>query len=198
MLLRFLKEYLAVEQGIIQRNPTPDIRFRKGDKIKQGLNESQVRLLLERAKDLECEWYPVWSAALYTGMRSGELFAVPDWSYDCRQIPLRNDSMHRFRNDRDWTERSWGGSHPIAHRMSSLTWKAIVVHGCKLLFFSLPLRWVISVPTTTMDKLGRVYDRTGARNDGYERLVLYIWRCSCSRPFVCCRRSVSPIRPVRT
>lgn len=77
-VLKFIRAVfkLAVEQGIIQRNPTPDIRFRKGDKIKQGLNESQVRLLLERAKDLECEWYPVWSAALYTGMRSGELFAL--------------------------------------------------------------------------------------------------------------------------
>ena len=34
---------------------------------------------MAKAKNEEHEWYPVWALALYTGMRSGELFALK-WS----------------------------------------------------------------------------------------------------------------------
>jgi integrase len=33
-------------------------------------------LLLQKARELGHEWYPIWATALYTGMRSGELFAL--------------------------------------------------------------------------------------------------------------------------
>lgn len=66
----------AVEVGVINRNPTPDLKIRIGDKIKQVLTEPQIRLLLERARELCSEWYPHWAMALYTGMRNGELYAL--------------------------------------------------------------------------------------------------------------------------
>lgn len=78
----------AVESGFISRNPTPNISFKVGDKIKKVLTQPQVRLLLERAKEMGVEWYPHWVMAIYTGMRNGELYALT-WdkvNFDTEQI----------------------------------------------------------------------------------------------------------------
>jgi integrase len=66
----------AVESGYILRNPTPQLKFKVGDKIQKVLNEDQARMLLARAKEQEWQWYPHYALALYTGMRNGELFAL--------------------------------------------------------------------------------------------------------------------------
>ena len=66
----------AVECGYLDRNPTPSMKFRIGEKIKNVLTESQVKTLLNQAKIMESEWYPIWCMALYTGMRNGELYAL--------------------------------------------------------------------------------------------------------------------------
>jgi integrase len=65
-----------VELGAIMRNPTPDLRFKIGDKLKKVLTEEQVKIFLTRAKEMDVEWYPIWVTAVYTGMRNGELFAL--------------------------------------------------------------------------------------------------------------------------
>lgn len=49
------------------------------EKMPEILTEKEIRLLLKYAKELEHEWYPIWAVALFTGMRSGELFAL-EWS----------------------------------------------------------------------------------------------------------------------
>ncbi len=67
---------LSLETGVIARNPTPNLSFKVGDKIKKVLTEPQAKLLLDRAKEMGSEWYPIWAMALYTGMRNGELYAL--------------------------------------------------------------------------------------------------------------------------
>jgi integrase len=66
----------ACEVGIVQKNPAPNIAFKVGDKIKKVLNEEQVRILLNKAKALNWKWYPHYAVALYTGLRSGEMYAL--------------------------------------------------------------------------------------------------------------------------
>lgn len=66
----------AVDSGHLNRNPTPSMKFRIGDKIKRVLTKDQVEKLLNTAKNMDCEWYPHWAMAIYTGMRSGELYAL--------------------------------------------------------------------------------------------------------------------------
>jgi integrase len=66
----------ALEMGLINRDPTPKIKFKVNEKIKTVLNEEQILTLLRRAQELEWEWYPHYATALYTGLRSGELFAL--------------------------------------------------------------------------------------------------------------------------
>ncbi len=66
----------AVEAAHIQRNPTPQLKFKVGDKIQKVLTEDQARALLSRARAQGWMWYPHYAVALYTGMRSGELYAL--------------------------------------------------------------------------------------------------------------------------
>lgn len=67
---------LAVDQGFLQSNPAPVLKFRRTEKIKPVLSEPQAKLLLEKAREVGSEWYPHWALALYTGMRNGELYAL--------------------------------------------------------------------------------------------------------------------------
>jgi integrase len=69
----------ALDRDYVQSNPVPKMKFRIGDKIEAVLNEEQIKLLLMRAKDSGIEWYSVWAAAIFTGMRNGELYALK-WS----------------------------------------------------------------------------------------------------------------------
>ncbi|MEQ1722681.1 MAG: site-specific integrase [Pseudobdellovibrio sp.] len=66
----------AVNCGYINRNPTPKLKLKAPEKIMPVLTEPQVTILLQQARDLSSEWYPIWAAAVFTGMRSGELFAL--------------------------------------------------------------------------------------------------------------------------
>lgn len=66
----------AHEQDLINRDPTPKLKFRTGEKIKLVLKESEVKKLLREARDRKHEWFPIWAVACFTGMRNGELFAL--------------------------------------------------------------------------------------------------------------------------
>ncbi len=78
----------AIEKGYVAKNPAPNIAFRVGDKIKKVLTETQVRSMLNAAKALGWKWYPHYAVAVYTGLRSGEMYALT-WDkvdLDNRQI----------------------------------------------------------------------------------------------------------------
>lgn len=66
----------AVDQNYINRNPMPKVRFKLNEKIKLVLNEDQIQTLLKKSRELDWNWYPHYAVALYTGMRSGELYAL--------------------------------------------------------------------------------------------------------------------------
>ena len=66
----------AVDIGIIQRDPTPKLKFKKTLKIKSVLKENEIFYFLKMAKERNHPWFPVWAVALYTGMRNGELYAL--------------------------------------------------------------------------------------------------------------------------
>jgi len=88
----------AIERGYIDHNPTPIMKFRIHDKIKPVLTEPQAKLLLERALEMESEWYPHWSMALYTGMRNGELYAL---QWDAVDLGQRRIRVCRSWNNKD-------------------------------------------------------------------------------------------------
>jgi integrase len=58
-------------------SPAEGVKLRKRfEKSPEILTESEVRKLLEAAKELESPWYPIWASALLSGCRSGELYAL--------------------------------------------------------------------------------------------------------------------------
>jgi integrase len=66
----------ALEKGYVDRNPTPQMKFQTNAKVKKVLTEGQIKKLLETAREMDVEWYPHWTMAVYTGMRNGELYAL--------------------------------------------------------------------------------------------------------------------------
>lgn len=66
----------AVDANLIQRNPAPKMKIKLGEKLKEVLTEEQVKIFLARAKEMNVEWYPHWTLAVMTGLRSGELYAL--------------------------------------------------------------------------------------------------------------------------
>ena len=77
-LLKFIRGCFtyAVDSGLLDRNPTPRMKFRIGQKLTEVLNEQQIRVLLNQARIMNSEWFEIWATALFTGMRSGELYAL--------------------------------------------------------------------------------------------------------------------------
>jgi integrase len=66
----------AVESGYISNSPMPKVPFKKVDRIKCLLDETQMKTLLIESQRLGWQWYPHYAMALYTGMRNGELYAL--------------------------------------------------------------------------------------------------------------------------
>jgi len=104
----------AVELGHLKVNPVPQLAFRVGDKIKGVLTQSQVEKLLTAAKASNHPWYLVWCMALYTGMRSGELYAL---KWDCVDLEAKKIKVSAAWNSVDgWKETKSGNDRiiPIA------------------------------------------------------------------------------------
>lgn len=74
----------GIEQGTIVNvrvSPAADIQLGRyhEEKPPQILSLVEIQKLLDEARAMDHEWYPIWYMALHTGMRSGELFAL-EWT----------------------------------------------------------------------------------------------------------------------
>ena len=72
------------------------------EKMPEILNLEQIRTLLLYAQRVDHLWFPIWAMALFTGMRSGELYAL-EWD----QIDFENKLIFVHRN---WTSRTGFGA----------------------------------------------------------------------------------------
>lgn len=67
---------LAIEEGVIDRNPAVGIKVKCADANQMILNKSEIEVLLKEARKVEHRFFPHWTLALLTGMRSGELYSL--------------------------------------------------------------------------------------------------------------------------
>lgn len=109
-LLRRLKRIfeMAVEDGIISKNPTKGLRVDVSEAEQKVLNANEVEILLNEAHKINHRFYPVWVMALKTGMRSGELYALrwSDIDFETELISVKNqwtskDGLHGTKSGRN-------------------------------------------------------------------------------------------------
>ena len=67
---------LAIEQGVLTRNPAVGIKVKVADSNQGVLNKNEIEIFLREAKSINHKLFPHWTFALLTGMRSGELHAL--------------------------------------------------------------------------------------------------------------------------
>lgn len=70
---------LAVDEGLIAKNPTAGIKVKHVEHEKKVLTAKEAEILLLNAIECNHPFYPIWAFALKTGMRSGEMYALK-WS----------------------------------------------------------------------------------------------------------------------
>lgn len=91
-ILKFTKRIfqIALEEGLVERNPCLGIRVRVPEVEQKVLTTAEANILLREAKKHDHVFYDVWAMALMTGMRSGELYALKwnDADFDARIISV--------------------------------------------------------------------------------------------------------------
>ncbi|MCM0604852.1 MAG: site-specific integrase [Xanthomonadaceae bacterium] len=70
---------IAVDHGHLDRNPANGMVIKVPESEKKVLTATEVKTFLREAKATNHRFYPIWVMALFTGMRSGELYALR-WS----------------------------------------------------------------------------------------------------------------------
>ncbi|MCB9093505.1 MAG: site-specific integrase [Halobacteriovoraceae bacterium] len=70
---------MAVEDGIISRNPATGITVKVPESPQAVLNRTEINTLLSEAMNKNHRYYAHWALALLTGLRKGELIALT-WS----------------------------------------------------------------------------------------------------------------------
>jgi integrase len=89
------------------------------EKMPEILNLEQIRTLLNYAEKLNHPWYAHWALALFTGMRSGELYAL-EWEH----VDFDNKLIYVYKN---WTNRT--GYGPTKGRY----WRTVPVESTQVL-----------------------------------------------------------------
>lgn len=89
------------------------------EKMPEILNLQQIRTFLKVAEESGHKWYPIWALALFTGMRSGELYALK-WD----AVDLENKLVYVHLN---WTNRERYGPTKGAY------WRTVPIESTQVL-----------------------------------------------------------------
>ena len=88
---------MATEYGKLNKNPCHGMVVKVAEAEKKVLTNSEAELFLREAKATNHHFYPIWVLALFTGMRSGELYALRWVDVD---LEARTISVSRSCNSR--------------------------------------------------------------------------------------------------
>jgi integrase len=70
---------VAIDEGLIVKNPAQGLSVRLPQAEQKVLTSEEVQKLLQAADASNHRFYPIWAMALFSGMRSGEMYALK-WS----------------------------------------------------------------------------------------------------------------------
>ena len=103
----------AIDYGKVRGvllSPAAGIKIPKGEEKKpEILTLLEIRKLLEGARAYDHPWYPIWAAALHTGMRSGELHSLTwdDLDFENRKITVNKSWNARFKKVKSTKSSYW-------------------------------------------------------------------------------------------
>lgn len=103
-------------------SPVRGIKIHKREeKFPEILTLTEIRKFLFEAKKQQHEWYPIWSMALLTGMRSGELYALEWDDVDFENSILRvTKSFNKRNNEIKSTKAGYWRNVPISAELNQL------------------------------------------------------------------------------
>lgn len=102
---------MAVEEGIVNRNPAVAVKVTLKKNEQKVLTATEAQLLLDKSREVRHRFWGIWTFALMSGMRSGEMYAIR-WT----DINLESGTLSLTRQ---WTnkdglrEPKWGSSRII-------------------------------------------------------------------------------------
>lgn len=102
---------MAYEEGTIAKNPSVGLSISVQSEEGKVLNSTEANKLLEDARAADHRFFPVWVVALFSGMRSGEMYALR-WT----DIDLETNLITL---NKQWTskdgirEPKWGSSRMV-------------------------------------------------------------------------------------
>ncbi len=73
------------------------------EKTPEILTIDEIRTLLRKAKEQQCEWYPMWAGAIMTGCRSGELHELRR-----ADLELISREQARLEDEKPFDKRNYG------------------------------------------------------------------------------------------
>lgn len=114
----------AIEEGLVDLNNSPveGIKLaQKTEKVPKILTLDEVRTLLTQAKLRNHSWFHIWSVALLTGMRSGELMALrwTDVEFDKGTIQVSRSIKQRGGCEKS-TKSGYWRTIPISSELRSI------------------------------------------------------------------------------
>ena len=114
----------AIEEGLVElsHSPVEGIKLcQKSEKVPKILTLDEVRRLLTEAKIRKHSWFHIWSFALLTGMRSGELLALrwSDIELDKGIIRVSRSIRQRFGDEKS-TKSGYWRTIPISAELRSI------------------------------------------------------------------------------
>lgn len=108
--------------GGIDRSPAHGISLgRDEEKKPEILTLGEIRKLLQEARRMNHEWFPVWSLALLTGMRSGELYALlwTDLDFENKVISVNKSFNPRLKRIKS-TKAGYWRHVPMSDELAAL------------------------------------------------------------------------------
>lgn len=102
---------MAVEEGHLTKNPARAVKVSRKAKEGRVLTATEAQLLLDKAREANHPFWGVWTFALLSGMRSGEMYAIR-WT----DVDLMAGTMSV---SRQWTSKDgicppkWGSSRMV-------------------------------------------------------------------------------------
>lgn len=132
---RYIKGvFISPMQGIQIQN--------REEKFPEILTLTEIRKFLLEAKRQQHEWYPIWSMALLTGMRSGELYALEWNDVDFENNLLRvTKSFNKRTGEIKSTKAGYWRSVPISPELNKLLVELKSITGSEKSVLPKPRHW---------------------------------------------------------